>query len=163
PAARTGPPGPGTLLPLGRGPALAGGMDDRPRPDSRPLAVPRPSPLDGGASAALALPSPDRYQSRIDPAARPADRRDLRSDFGARARGWLGALGELEALAALADLTHNEPEWTFPVVAPQETMSPALIEARRLGHPLLAGTARVPNDVTLGPPGTFLLVTGSNM
>ncbi|HZF11084.1 MAG TPA: DNA mismatch repair protein, partial [Thermoanaerobaculia bacterium] len=84
-------------------------------------------------------------------------------DFGARARGWLRSLGELEALAALGDLAHDEPEWTFPGVAPQETMSPALIEARRLGHPLLAGTARVANDVTLGPPGTFLLVTGSNM
>jgi DNA mismatch repair ATPase MutS len=37
------------------------------------------------------------------------------------------------------------------------------IEACQLGHPLLPDSARVANDVTLGPPGTFLLVTGSNM
>jgi predicted ATPase len=37
------------------------------------------------------------------------------------------------------------------------------VEARRLGHPLLADAVRVPNDVTVGPPGTFLLITGSNM
>jgi DNA mismatch repair ATPase MutS len=32
-----------------------------------------------------------------------------------------------------------------------------------LGHPLLPDTVRVVNDVELGPSGTFLLVTGSNM
>ena len=31
-----------------------------------------------------------------------------------------------------------------------------------MGHPLL-DQSRVPNDVTVGPPGTVLLVTGSNM
>jgi DNA mismatch repair ATPase MutS len=39
----------------------------------------------------------------------------------------------------------------------------ALLEAAALGHPLIAETTRVANDVTLGPPGTFMLVTGSNM
>jgi DNA mismatch repair ATPase MutS len=32
-----------------------------------------------------------------------------------------------------------------------------------MGHPLLPGGVRVINDVTVGPPGTLLLVTGSNM
>jgi DNA mismatch repair ATPase MutS len=35
--------------------------------------------------------------------------------------------------------------------------------ARALGHPLIAEGRRVHNDVRVGPPGTFLLVTGSNM
>jgi DNA mismatch repair ATPase MutS len=35
--------------------------------------------------------------------------------------------------------------------------------ARGLGHPLIPDERRVANDVTLGPPGTLLLVTGSNM
>ncbi|HEV7515402.1 MAG TPA: MutS family DNA mismatch repair protein [Thermoanaerobaculia bacterium] len=81
-------------------------------------------------------------------------------DFGKKARRWLAALGELEALAALGGLAHDNPEWTFPQVGSQERVT---IEARGLGHPLLPDSARVPNDVTLGPPGTFLLVTGSNM
>ena len=32
-----------------------------------------------------------------------------------------------------------------------------------LGHPLLAPESAVLNDVSLGPPGSLLLVTGSNM
>ncbi len=37
------------------------------------------------------------------------------------------------------------------------------IAATALGHPLLATGVRVANDVTVGPAGSFLLVTGSNM
>ena len=38
-----------------------------------------------------------------------------------------------------------------------------VVEALALGHPLLPASGRVANDVSLGPPGSFLLVTGSNM
>ncbi|HEX2163680.1 MAG TPA: MutS family DNA mismatch repair protein, partial [Thermoanaerobaculia bacterium] len=79
---------------------------------------------------------------------------------GRRARRWLGALGELEALAALAALAHDEPEWTFPRIV--EEGAPTLA-ARALAHPLLPAGSRVANDVALGPPGSFLLLTGSNM
>ena len=78
---------------------------------------------------------------------------------GARARGWLTALGEAEALAALARLKHDNPTWTLPTLDPA---APRL-EAQALGHPLLPGDQRVSNDLDLGPAGTFLLVTGSNM
>ena len=37
------------------------------------------------------------------------------------------------------------------------------VEAEGLGHPLLPNDRRVGNDVVVGPPGTVLLVTGSNM
>jgi len=79
---------------------------------------------------------------------------------GREARGWLAALGEAEALAALAALAHDQPDWAFPTVEP---MAAPLVEARGLGHPLLPDASRVCNDLRLGPPGTFLLVTGSNM
>jgi hypothetical protein len=78
---------------------------------------------------------------------------------GHHARGWLEALGEVEALAALARLAHDNPDWAFPDVDPSATR----LAARDLGHPLLPGDARVVNDVEVGPAGTFLLVTGSNM
>ena len=78
---------------------------------------------------------------------------------GRRVRRWLTALGDLEALAALATLAHDQPVWCTPRVAAGET---ALV-ARGLGHPLLADDVRVGNDVTVGPAGTFLLVSGSNM
>jgi hypothetical protein len=78
---------------------------------------------------------------------------------GRRARRWLMALGEIETLAALAALHFENPGWCLPEVAAGE---PALA-ARDLGHPLLPAARRVGNDVTVGPAGTFLLVTGSNM
>jgi len=79
--------------------------------------------------------------------------------FGRHARRWLSALGEIEALAALAALRFENPAWCLPeVVAGQPELT-----ARDLGHPLLPASRRVGNDVTVGPSGTFLLVTGSNM
>lgn len=78
---------------------------------------------------------------------------------GRHARGWLEALGEIEALAALAALAHDNPHWTFPVVEAGANV----IEAHDLGHPLIPDGVRVTNDVTVGPAGSFLLVTGSNM
>ena len=78
---------------------------------------------------------------------------------GTHARDWLAALGDAEALSALGTLAYDNPDWTTPEVVD----GPALIEARSLGHPLLAASVRVSNDVTVGPPGTFVLVTGSNM
>jgi hypothetical protein len=74
-------------------------------------------------------------------------------------RRWFDALGEFDALSAVAWLTHDNPEWAFPEF--DETSS--RLAALQLGHPLIPGDRRVPNDVTLGPPGGFLMVTGSNM
>jgi len=78
---------------------------------------------------------------------------------GHDARCWLATLGEAEALAALAGLRHDNPDWTFPPIEREGDTYRATL----LGHPLLRDDMRVRNDVTIGPPGTFLLVTGSNM
>lgn len=83
-----------------------------------------------------------------------------RGRHGAAARDWLDALGEWEALSALATLAHDHPDWSFPDLC--EGAPPEII-AEALGHPLLHPERCVRNDVRLGPPGTFLLVTGSNM
>jgi membrane protein implicated in regulation of membrane protease activity len=80
-------------------------------------------------------------------------------DAGAQARGWLAALGRFEALAALGSLKFEQPEWCFPQVDP----SVDRFAAEALGHPLIADAHRIGNDVEVGPAGTFLLVTGSNM
>src|SRR5687768_4937100 len=78
---------------------------------------------------------------------------------GRHVRGWLDTLGELDALAALAGLRHGEPDWVFPRLDPASRR----FEAAQLGHPLLPAARRVGNDVEVGPPGTVLFVTGSNM
>ncbi|HTI37859.1 MAG TPA: hypothetical protein VL484_09890 [Vicinamibacterales bacterium] len=82
-----------------------------------------------------------------------------RTQCGRHVRGWFDALGEIDALATLATIRHDEPGWTLPEVDYDLTS----IEARELGHPLIPAERRVGNDVTVGPPGTLLLVTGSNM
>jgi DNA mismatch repair ATPase MutS len=84
---------------------------------------------------------------------------DWRTQSGAHAADWLDALAELDALVALGTLAHDEPAWAFPLI---EGGTPALT-AKALGHPLIPPAVRVGNDVQLGPPGTVLLVTGSNM
>jgi hypothetical protein len=77
---------------------------------------------------------------------------------GRLARRWFEAVGELEAVSALAGLRHDEPGWALP-----EFTDEPVIDARGLGHPLIRDGVRVDNDVRLGPPSTFLFVTGSNM
>lgn len=82
--------------------------------------------------------------------------------FGGHARQWFLDLGQWETLVALSKFAADHPEWVFPKVF-DKGMQPQVIEAQQLGHPLLPQVQRVDNDVKLGPDGTFLLVTGSNM
>lgn len=78
---------------------------------------------------------------------------------GRQPRRWFEALAELEAIASLSRLADENPTWVFPTVR----KGTDVFLARALGHPLLADAVRVVNDVTVGPAGTVLLVTGSNM
>ncbi|MGD2069626.1 MAG: DNA mismatch repair protein MutS [Gemmatimonadota bacterium] len=83
---------------------------------------------------------------------------------GEEVAGWVEALGEAEALMALATLAHDHPDWCLPRIGGAEGAEvPVRLKARALGHPLLAPEVRVANDVEVGPPGSFLLITGSNM
>ncbi len=81
-----------------------------------------------------------------------------RAEVGPHLRDWLDAAGTFEALSALATLAHDHPAWTVPVIHGEP-----VLRAEALGHPLIADDERVANDVEVGPPGTFLHVTGSNM
>jgi len=78
---------------------------------------------------------------------------------GGSIRGWLQASGELEALSAFAALAADHPDWIFPDLDPAADR----LHATSIGHPLLRDDERVDNDLTIGPLGTFLLITGSNM
>jgi len=82
-----------------------------------------------------------------------------RARYGRHVRDCLAALGDVEALAALGMLAHDNPSWT----APAFDAGGDRLTATALGHPLLPLATRVANDVTIGPAGTLLLVTGSNM
>ncbi|MGH9507875.1 MAG: MutS-related protein [Terriglobales bacterium] len=81
-----------------------------------------------------------------------------RRHYGAAVRGWLTAVGEFEALLALANYAFEHPADTFPVVA-AETQA---FSARDLGHPLLPETA-VRNDLCFGVAPRLLVLSGPNM
>ncbi len=83
-----------------------------------------------------------------------------RRTSGPQVGRWLAALGDFEALGALAALCHDHPGWSFPAVGADE---PPRILGQALGHPLLPPGGCVTNDVEVGPPGSVLLITGSNM
>ena len=82
-----------------------------------------------------------------------------RRNQGVHVPSWFDMLGETEALSSLASLAGDQPDWCLPMIDPDADR----IEAAELGHPLLANSQRVTNDVTIGPHGQVLLVTGSNM
>lgn len=81
---------------------------------------------------------------------------------GRHARGWFTILGEMEALASLAGLAHDEPGFCLPEILEPSSDGPR-VEATGLGHPLLHASRRVTNDLTPLFSGHALLITGSNM
>lgn len=78
---------------------------------------------------------------------------------GPYTREWIAAVGEVEALSALAGYAYEHPADPFPVFSPGE----ACLEGEGLAHPLLAEERSVRNDVTLGGELRVLVVSGSNM
>ena len=82
-----------------------------------------------------------------------------RERHGRDVRRWLEAVGRIDAAGGLAALAFDQPQWTFPIVDP----AARVIEGEAVGHPLLADAVRVANAARVGPPGRFLLITGSNM
>ena len=82
-----------------------------------------------------------------------------RSRSGRAIAGWLAAVGEFEALCALAAYAAENPADPFPELA----AGAACFEAESLGHPLILHRECVRNDVSLGPVTRAYLVSGSNM
>jgi len=82
-----------------------------------------------------------------------------RSICGPRLGRWIDAVGEFEALCALAGYAYEHPGHPFPEI----TDGGCCFEARGIGHPLIPPDLCVPNDVQLGEELRLLVVSGSNM
>ncbi|HEU0164379.1 MAG TPA: hypothetical protein VFQ54_04990 [Thermomicrobiales bacterium] len=78
---------------------------------------------------------------------------------GPNVRTWIDAAAEWEALAALSVLAYDHPAWTMPDVAPEHDR----FAATAMAHPLILPEEAVANPVDVGPRGSLLFVTGSNM
>jgi DNA mismatch repair ATPase MutS len=82
-----------------------------------------------------------------------------RRHAGAKIPQWLDAVAEIEALSSLASYAYEHPRDPFPRLVEGE----ALFEGESLGHPLIAESRSVRNDVRLGAEPRALIVSGSNM
>jgi hypothetical protein len=78
---------------------------------------------------------------------------------GPALRGWLAAVGEIEALCSLAAYAYEHPVDIFP----EFVAGARCFEGEGLAHPLLNETQVVRNDVRLGGDLRVLIVSGSNM
>jgi DNA mismatch repair ATPase MutS len=79
---------------------------------------------------------------------------------GRAVSAWLEAIGEFEALSALAGFAAEHPAFVFPDMSHSAT---AHFSASALAHPLLPESA-IANDVAIGGSDpVLLLVSGSNM
>jgi DNA mismatch repair ATPase MutS len=84
-----------------------------------------------------------------------------RHKYGDSVRAWLDAIGEMESLIALSTYSYEHPGDPFPDFPPAS--EGICIFACSLGHPLLADSGFVRNDVSLHQHCRILLVSGSNM
>jgi hypothetical protein len=73
---------------------------------------------------------------------------------------WIRAVGEFEALVALAGYSYEHPRDSFPELL---DIVGGRLDAHGLGHPLMRESQCVPNDVRLGGDLRLLIVSGSNM
>ncbi len=85
--------------------------------------------------------------------------RRRRAEIAAHAPHWMNASYDLEALCGLANLADLREGTVWPFLRDDGPM----LEAVGLGNPLLPERSMVRNDVTLGPIGEIMLITGSNM
>jgi len=74
-------------------------------------------------------------------------------------KSWLDAWAEFDALNAIACYAYEHPAAVFPELVD----GVPVLEAKALGHPLLAENVCVGNDVALNETTRFYLVSGSNM
>lgn len=81
-----------------------------------------------------------------------------KSNHGEQIGGWFDAIGAFEALNSMAAFSYANPEYTFPRI-----VGIAGLQAKGLGHPLIAIEERVTNNFSLKGEGHIALITGSNM
>ncbi len=72
---------------------------------------------------------------------------------------WLSAVGELDALLAVATYAFEHPEDPFPALCEDGVV----YDAEGLGHPLIPASRLIRNDVRFGDELRLLVVSGSNM
>jgi hypothetical protein len=73
--------------------------------------------------------------------------------------GWFDVIARMEALNSMATFAYNHPSYIYPQVSAQTSG----LQAKGVGHPLIPAEDCVRNDISIGDPQHFLIITGSNM
>lgn len=85
-----------------------------------------------------------------------------RKQHGGRARFFVDATAEFEALLSISAYHYEHPDDCFPEFA-ENSEGRTFLDGENLGHPLIASARCVRNSVHLGGGTRALLVSGSNM
>jgi hypothetical protein len=80
-------------------------------------------------------------------------------EFGPHIREWLDAVGEFEALAALAGYAFEHPADVLPELVERGPF----FEATQMTHPLLHAAQAIRNDMRLGDGLQLIVLSGPNM
>lgn len=84
---------------------------------------------------------------------------EWRRESGPAIGKWIAAVGEIEALCALAGYWYENPEDVFPEFVLKERA----LEVQGIGHPLIQKEKLVRTDLALNDQFRLLVVSGSNM
>lgn len=79
--------------------------------------------------------------------------------FGPSVRGWIAAIGELEALSSLAAYTYEHPRDVFPEFSAEAPC----FEATDFAHPLIPASRAICNDIQVGHEVRLMIISGPNM
>jgi len=80
-----------------------------------------------------------------------------KSQYGSKLKLWINAIGEVESLISFSTLNHIDETLIFPTI----DNSNLKVTAKNLGHPLLAKSSRITNDLDMDDK--IFVITGSNM
>jgi len=76
-----------------------------------------------------------------------------------RVAGWMDVIYGFEIYNSMATFAYNHPEFIYPVI----DNSKSQLTGKGIGHPLIPVEECVKNDIGIGTPEQFLIITGSNM
>jgi hypothetical protein len=82
-----------------------------------------------------------------------------RKKFGPEVRGWLAAVGEMEALSSIASYAYEHPADVFP----EFTEEAPCFDAEAMAHPLIPENRAVRNDLRLSGEFRLMIISGPNM
>lgn len=76
-----------------------------------------------------------------------------------RVAGWMDVIYGFEIYNSMATFAYNHPEFIYPEVSNEQSQ----LTGKGIGHPLIPAEESVKNDIMIGTPQQFLIITGSNM